>query len=131
MAGLPDAVKALFDEPVFVSLATVNADGSPQSTVHWVARDGDDLLLSTVRGRRHADNVERDPRVSVMAFDPGDPYRYVEVRATAHVTTEGGRALIDDLMEKYRGRRPYQGDGPDAVRLVVRVPPEHVVLRGY
>jgi PPOX class probable F420-dependent enzyme len=130
MTALPDTVKAWLDGQAFVSLATVNADGSPQSTVHWVARDGDDLLLSTVRGRRHADNLERDPRVSVLLIAPENPYAYLEVRATARVTEEGGRELIDDLMEKYHGRRPYPWDGPDAVRLVIRVPPEHVVAHG-
>ena len=129
MGTLPDRAKEWLDAKAFVSLATINADGSPQSTVHWVARDGDDILLSTVRGRRHADNVERDPRVSVLLIAP-DPYKYLEVRAVAHVTEEGGRELIDDLMEKYHGRRPYPWDGPDAVRLVIRVPPDHVVVRG-
>ena len=126
---LPDTARAWLDAPVFVALATVNADGSPQSTVHWVARDGDDVLLSTVRGRRHASNVERDPRVSVLLVNPDDPYEYLEVRGTATVTPDGGRELIDDLNEKYRGVRPYPHDGPDAVRLVVRVPPDPVVLR--
>lgn len=129
MGSLPDAAKRWLDDKAFVSLATVNRDGSPQSTVHWVARDGDDILLSTVRGRRHANNVERDPRVSVLLIAP-DPYKYLEVRARAIVTEEGGRELIDDLMEKYRGRRPYPWDRPDAVRLVIRVPPDHVVARG-
>lgn len=130
MAELTDRARALLDDPrTFAVLGTANRDGSPQTTVHWVARDGDDILISTVRGRRHANNVERDPRVSVLAYDADDPYRYLEVRATAVVTEEGGRELIDDLMEKYRGRRPYDADPPEAVRLVVRVPPEHVVLR--
>lgn len=126
---LPEKAREWLDRPVFVSLATVNRDGSPQSTVHWVARDGDDVLLSTVRGRRHAGNVERDPRVSVLLVGPDNPYEYLEVRGTATVTEEGGRELIDALHEKYHGRRPYPHDGPDAVRLVVRVPPDHVVLR--
>lgn len=129
MGSLSDEAKRWIDDKAFVSLATINADGSPQSTVHWVARDGDDLLLSTVRGRRHANNVERDPRVSVLLIAP-DPYKYLEVRGTATVTEEGGRELIDDLMEKYHGRRPYEWDTPDAVRLVIRVPPDHVVDRG-
>ena len=130
MGTLSDEAKGWIDGKAYVSLATVNADGSPQSTVHWIARDGDDLLLSTVRGRKHANNVERDPRVSVLLIAPDDPYKYLEVRGTATVTEEGGRELIDDLAEKYRGRRPYVGDGPDAVRLVIRVPPDHVVDRG-
>jgi PPOX class probable F420-dependent enzyme len=130
MTVLPESAKKWLDERTFVVLATVSRDGSPHSTVHWVARDGDDLLLSTVRGRLQARNVERDPRVSVLAVHPDNPYAYLEVRATATVTTEGGRELIDDLMEKYHGRRPYEWDGPDAVRLVIRVPPEHVVAHG-
>ncbi|MFJ5730870.1 pyridoxamine 5'-phosphate oxidase family protein [Streptomyces paradoxus] len=43
-------------------LATVNPDGSPQTSVVWVARDGDDLLLSSAAGRRKVTNVERDAR---------------------------------------------------------------------
>jgi PPOX class probable F420-dependent enzyme len=125
MATLPDDAKAWLDGPVFATLATVNADGSPQTTVHWIARDGDDVLMSTVKGRRHHRNLERDPRVSILVIDPEDPYRYVEVRGTASLTEEGGRELIDQLSRKYRGT-DYQWDKPDAVRVVIRVPPEHV-----
>ncbi len=130
MTSLPDVAKAWLDSAAFPTLATVNADGSPQSTIHWVTRDGDDILMSTVRGRRHANNVERDPRVSVMVLAPDNPYAYLEVRATAVVTEEGGRELIDALCAKYRGFAPYPWDAPGAVRLVIRIPPEHVVLHG-
>lgn len=130
MTGIPDKAKQWIDDPTFVTLATVNRDGSPHTSIHWIARDGDDLLLSTVRGRKHANNLERDPRVSVMVLNPGNPYSYLEVRATSVVTEEGGRALIDALCQKYRAFTPYPWDKPDTVRLVVRVPPEHVVYHG-
>ena len=130
MAQLPDHAKEWLDGTTFAVLATVNADGSPQSTVHWIARDGDDVLMSTVRGRKHARNLELDPRVSIVVIDPENPYRYVEVRGTARLTEEGGRELIDDLSEKYGGIRPYPGDTPDAVRVVIRVPAEHVAGMG-
>ena len=130
MTALPDKARAWLDGQAFVTLATVNADGSPQSTVHWVARDGDDILLSTVKGRRHARNLERDPRVSVLLIAPDNPYAYLEVRGAATLTEEGGRELIDDLAEKYRGVRPYPWDKPENVRVVIRVPSEHVVFHG-
>ena len=130
MAALPQKARDWLDQPVFVTLATINRDGSPHSAVHWVTRDGDDILLSSVRGRKHSDNVERDPRVSVLAIAPDNGYAYLEVRARASITTEGGRELIDMLCEKYRGITPYPWDKPDAVRTVIRVPPEHVVLHG-
>jgi PPOX class probable F420-dependent enzyme len=130
MPSIPDTAKAWLDGQAYVVVASLNADGSPHTAVHWVTRDGDDILLSTVRGRKHADNIERDPRLSVMCVSPDDPYSYLEVRGTATVTDEGGRELIDDLCEKYRGERPYPWDKPDAVRIVVRVPPDHVVFHG-
>lgn len=130
METLPDKVKALLDGPNFAAFGTVNPDGSPQLTAHWVARDGEDILLSTVVGRKKERNLRANPKVSVMMIDPENPYAYFEVRGTATITEEGGRDLIDDLSEKYRGTRPYAWDAPDAVRVVVRVPPERVVTMG-
>lgn len=130
MTSLPERAKTLIDAPNFATFGTVNPDGSPQLTVHWIARDGDDILLSTVRGRKKERNLRVNTRVSVSMFDPDDPYAYFEVRGTATVTEEGGRELIDALHEKYRGTRPYPWDKPGAVRVVVRVPPEHVATMG-
>lgn len=56
----------LDDNPVFATLATIQPDGSPQLSVVWIKRDGDDLLFSTVVGRRKERNLSRDPRVTVM-----------------------------------------------------------------
>ena len=126
---LPDDAKALLDSKVYVTLATVNEDGSPQLTVHWVTRDGDDILLSTIRGRRKERNLRRDPRVSVLAINPDDPENYLEARGSVTVTEEGGVDLINELNEKYRGVRPYPLLAQQAQRVVVRLKPEHVVWR--
>src|SRR5262245_20006772 len=42
-ASLNDAVRRLLDEPNPAVLGTVNPDGSPQTSVVWVGRDGSDL----------------------------------------------------------------------------------------
>ena len=128
--SLPAAAKRWLDGREFATLATIEPEGHPQLSVMWVARDGDELLFSTVRGRRKHRNLERDPRASAVVCPRDDPYSYVEVRGTVTVTTEGGRELIDALSEKYEGKRPYTGDGPDAVRVVVRLTPQHIVFRG-
>jgi PPOX class probable F420-dependent enzyme len=128
-AELPDRVRRLLDGQAFVMLATINPDGSPQVSPVWAKRDGDDVLLSTVRGRHKTSNMERDPRVSVVVTDPADPYFYREIRGEAELTEKGGRELIDDLSMKYLGKM-YEGDGPDAVRVVVRLTPRRVVGMG-
>ncbi len=127
-ASLSDGAKALFDLPVYVTMATINPDGQPQLSVVWASRDGDDVLISTVQGRRKHLNLLRDPRLTVLAMYPDDPYRYVEVRGTASMTTEGGRELIDEHARKYRQVDRYAADdGTDNVRVVVRLTPTKVV----
>lgn len=122
---LPDKAKSLADNPTYVTLATIRPDGAPRLTVLWVARDGDDLLLSTVVGRAKERDLRRDPRVGVMFLDQADPYGYVEVRGTATLTEEGGRELIDRLALKYTGDT-YKWDPPEAVRVVIRITPQRI-----
>ncbi|MGI5339417.1 PPOX class F420-dependent oxidoreductase [Streptomyces sp. CA-181903] len=125
-----DLKQYLDDNPAFVTVATVQPDGSPQLSVTWVKRDGDDLLISTTVGRRKEKNLRRDPRITVMVNPPNAPYTYAEIRGTAELTTEGGQELIDELSRKYTGKA-YADFNPDAKndgrRVVVRVVPRKVV----
>lgn len=89
--ALPDGARSLLDRPEYATVATIEPDGQPQLTVVWVKPDGNDVLFSTVRDRRKARNLERDPRASVLVFARDDPYSYLEVRGTATMTEEGGR----------------------------------------
>ena len=129
---LSDSLKQVLDTPVFVSIATIQPDGSPQVSPVWVKRDGDELLISTTLGRRKTLNLERDPRVTVMVQPADAPYTYAEIRGTASVTTEGGPELIDELARKYVGKN-YAEFNPhweqDADRVVVRVSPRKVAGR--
>ena len=123
---LTQNLKDWIDAKAFAQLATVEPDGQPQLSTMWIAYEGDDLLMSTVVGRRKEQNMRRDPRVTVLVNDPASLYRYVEVRGTVTMTEEGGRALIDRLSEIYRGVTPYKGDREGVVRVVVRISPERV-----
>ncbi len=129
-APIPEEARAWFDGPEFATLATLMPDGRPQLSVVWAELDGDDVVVSTVRGRRKHLNIVRDPRVGILVFPAEEPERYVEIRGTATLTEEGGRELIDRLNHAYRGTGRYTGDdGTDNVRVVVRVTPEKVVYR--
>jgi PPOX class probable F420-dependent enzyme len=131
-AALSEELRRVLDGPVFVTIATLQPDGSPQLSVVWVKRDGDDLLISTTVGRRKEANLRRDPRTTVLVNPADAPYTYAEIRGTATITTDGGDELINELSRKYTGK-DYKDFNPaagqDAQRVVVRVTPRKVVGR--
>jgi PPOX class probable F420-dependent enzyme len=120
--GIPlsPATLGLLDGRNYAVLATVNADGSPQTSVVWVGRDGADVLLSTVQGRVKQRNMLRDPRVSLTVIDSADPENYVELRGRVSMTPDPGRQLNIRLSWKYAGRDP-DADRPGAARVTVRL----------
>jgi PPOX class probable F420-dependent enzyme len=126
--SLSEATLHLVDGRNYAVLATVNPDGSPQTSVVWVGRDGDDLLMSTVQGRVKDRNMQRDPRVSVTVIDSSDGENYVELRGRASMTPDIGRRVDTELSWKYDGQDPRQ-DRPDMVRVVVRIAVDKVTGR--
>ena len=117
---LNDEIRRLLDERHFAVLATINPDGSPQTSAMWVSRDGDDVLFSTVAGRRKHRNLEREPRASVTVLDSDDPYNYVELRGRVTIEEDVDRAFDTALSWHYDGHDP-DPDPPGAVRLILRM----------
>ncbi|WP_090932042.1 PPOX class F420-dependent oxidoreductase [Nonomuraea jiangxiensis] len=129
-AILSDSARKILNAPNIGVLATLNPDGSPQTSVVWVGIDGDDVVISSQAGRRKVLNLERDPRASLSVFDLSDPEQYVEVRGVATVTEDAGRRLAVLLAEKYDGEgagEEYLRLPPSAVRVVIRISPQRVV----
>lgn len=128
MTSLSDTAKALLDAPEFATVATIDPDGQPQLSVVWVGRDGDDILFSTLRGRRKTSNLERDPRATVLVYPKDSPYTYLEVRGTATMADDPEAAYIDEMNAKYMGTERFTG--PREGRIVVRISPRTVVWHG-
>jgi PPOX class probable F420-dependent enzyme len=120
---------ALVDGKNYAVLATINPDGSPQTSVIWVGRDDDGVLFTTVAGRVKHRNMTRDPRVSITVIDSADPENYVELRGHVEsITPDAGRQMDTQLSWKYDGQDPAP-DRPGAVRIVVRIAVEKVTGR--
>lgn len=117
---LSAATLRLLDGRNYAVLATVNPDGSPQTSAMWVGRDGNDVLFSTVEGRVKHRNMRRDPRVSVTVIDSANPDNYVELRGRVSMAPDAGRRFDTQLSWKYDGKDPGE-DRPGAVRVVVRM----------
>ncbi|WP_410631058.1 TIGR03618 family F420-dependent PPOX class oxidoreductase [Amycolatopsis sp. cmx-4-83] len=122
---LDDKTRAFVDGKNFPVVATVNADGSPHSSIVLIKRDVDDsLLFVTHAGRRTERNITRDPRVNLSVFDLANPITSIEIRGTAKVLEGGGKELADELTLKYLDE---VHDVDDVSRVVVRVVPHQVI----
>lgn len=89
---LPDDVRAVLDQPLPGDLATINADGSPQLSIVWYVRRGDEVVINTTAQRVKARNLARDPRVALLV---GTSDRYVRLDGVARVVATGAAALAD------------------------------------
>jgi PPOX class probable F420-dependent enzyme len=123
---LPEIARELFDRPNHVAIATIEPSGRPQTSLVWAKTDGDDVLFSTIKGRRKYANLTRDPRISALVYDGSDPYTYAEVRGIATITDDPEAELINELALKYNGQ-PF-GYRPGEQRVIVRIVPDKVVL---
>jgi PPOX class probable F420-dependent enzyme len=128
---LSSAARDLIARPVLASLATLNADGSPQITPLWVDRDGDDVLFNTAQGRVKARNLERDARVAVTVVDPENQYNVVAFTGTVTgITTDGADEHIDSLAKKYLGVDSYPMRREGEVRIKVTVRTDRIAMQG-
>jgi PPOX class probable F420-dependent enzyme len=102
----PDLVAAI-DRGVLGHLVTLNPDGSPQVTVIWLGRDGDDLLVAHLGDGKKMRNLDRDPRCTVSfevegVSGPG-LRNYAVLHGTAAITEGGAPALLQELAVRFMG----------------------------
>src|SRR5512143_3285893 len=95
---IPASHRDLVECPPVAALTTVGRDGYPQTSVVWCDFDGECVRVSTMRGFAKERNMRRDRRVTLLCYDPGQPLRYLEVRATVvGMTEEGAGRHLDAL----------------------------------
>jgi PPOX class probable F420-dependent enzyme len=104
-AAIPPSHLDLVECPRVAALTTLMPDGSPQTSVVWCDFDGSHVRVNTMEGFRKERNMRRDPRVTLLCYDPRQPLRYLEVRGTVEqMTHEGALEHLDALASKYVGR---------------------------
>ncbi len=132
-APIPPSHADLLQRPVYVVLTTLMPDGQPQSSVVWCDYDGQYVRVNSARGRQKDKNMRADPRVTVLALDPQDPFRWLEVRGVvAAITAEGAVEHIHALSRKYTGQPYYGGFAPaerqqQETRVLYAIQPVRVV----
>jgi PPOX class probable F420-dependent enzyme len=128
MAELSEKARKLFEDPNYLFVATVNADGSPQVTPVWTALRNGHISFNTAVGRVKERNLRRDPRVGLSITARDNPWEKADIRGRVVDFIEGEDAdnQIDDLAEKYIGQRPYPWRNPAEKRVIVVIEPQRV-----
>jgi len=128
----PEQTAFLRENPYYGVVSTVRRDGSPHASIVWVDIDDDGKpgWNSNLDGAK-AKHIAREPRVTLIVFDPADPYHWVKVEGTAELVEEGADAQIDKLAKKYLGADTYPWRDPARSRVRIAITPGRVESAGF
>ncbi len=118
--------RELLEGPNYAVISTHNADGSIHNTIIWIGTENGGVAVNSAIGRLWPTNLERDPRVTVLVYEAGNPYHYVEIRGTASANQDGADEHINALTKKYIGQDEYPYRQPGEQRIKFVIEPEHV-----
>ncbi|WP_103355165.1 TIGR03618 family F420-dependent PPOX class oxidoreductase [Amycolatopsis sp. CA-128772] len=137
---LPESCHRLFERPFNAVLTTVNPDGSPQTSMVWASREGDEIVMGMEGHRPKVRNIRNDPRVTVLIEDhDGHDARglpqYLLVRGTARVEgpdiAQEFTALMDRQARRYLEAERYElGNQGSPTAVIVRVTADRVTGNG-
>jgi len=99
---IPKSHQDLIEGAYPTCLTTVMPDGQPQTTPVWCNREGDYVLINTMRGFRKERNMSANPKVTLLAYDPKNPFHNIEIRGrVVEMTTENALKHLDELTQLY------------------------------
>ncbi|MEU4314871.1 PPOX class F420-dependent oxidoreductase [Nocardia sp. NPDC024068] len=119
------SARELLDGRNFATVATIQPDGAPHTSVVWIERDGDTVQFSSTTGRRKVRNLDRDNRIGITVIDASNPYRSIDIQGTAELIEDPDKSLPRRLSQKYLGQEP-SAEPEDLRRFIVRVTPSKV-----
>lgn len=96
---LSDPIRAFLERPLFLSLATLDADGAPRQALIWYRLEPDGRILVNSRvGRRWPANLVRDGRVALAIADPDDGYSWVGISGHVDAVVDDEAEALDDIV---------------------------------
>ncbi len=125
------AARAFLEGKEVVTLATIQPDGSPLAMAMWLLPEPDSIVMISVDGLGKVRNLQRDPRVCVLAEagTRGDA-RGVAAQGRAMFLPEGEerRRLVERFLKRYDPdlAQYWGGYSMPANRVMFRVVPRRI-----
>lgn len=114
---LPSAVRALLDQPCPAIVVTSSESGTPQATVVWIERRGDDVAFFSGRDSVKVRNLSQRPQATVLVLDPEQEFEpgarcYVTISGPATITELTDTSFPDRLAQRYMQAStfPHRGE---------------------
>jgi PPOX class probable F420-dependent enzyme len=93
----------LLELPLVAVLATYRRDGTVLLSPVWHEwRDNGFNVVTGGHGVK-AEHLRRDPRASIVVYDDGPPYRGLELRGMAHLSSLEDRRVVHRIATRYLG----------------------------
>ncbi|MEA3217887.1 MAG: hypothetical protein QOJ19_4043 [Acidimicrobiia bacterium] len=110
------------------ALSTISPSGAIQTTAVWYLFDEGRLQVSVQAARKKYRNLLARPQVTFFVIDPASPYRYLEIRGTAHLAEDPGYEVRDRIFDRY-GLDPARIDAAGTGRIAITIAPNTINIR--
>jgi PPOX class probable F420-dependent enzyme len=126
-----DRIQRYLGTKEVVVLATLGADGAPHGMAMWFLHTPDAILMLTVADLQKVRDLQRDPRVAMVAESvvDGSP-RGVSVRGRAEILADSPerRAFVEAFLSRYHPRleRLWGARAMPSNRIMFKIAPSHV-----
>lgn len=131
---IPESHRYLLEGSVDMVLTTISKKDNPHSSMIWSSFDGENILLNTGVGYQKERNMRRNQNVSVFAYDPKTPEKWISVSGTVELISEGALEHLNLLCYKYTGKRDFYRDlMPELTgekRVIVKISPRRISIGG-
>jgi PPOX class probable F420-dependent enzyme len=120
----PEDLGDLLELPRVAVLATYRRDGTVLLSPVWHEWRDNGFNVVTGSTDVKAGHLRRDPRASIVVYEDDTPYRGIELRAEARLSTPGDRTIVRRIATRYlgseAGEQYAEGEGDD---LLIRLEP--------
>lgn len=136
MIQIPQTHRDLIEGPYDVCISIIKQDGQPYSTPAWCLLEDETLLVLLAPGLKPESHIQRNTPVSLLAYDPANPLRNIEIRG--HVTeleSDCPSEQLEQLTRLYSGESAVELLGTQTEQsmwpsLCLRITPDRIRVEG-
>ncbi len=100
--SVPESHRDLLESPLTATLTTIDGRGRPQSTaVGYLIDENGELKGTVTTDRQKYKNLRGNPNCSLFIIDPANPYRTLEIRASAVLVADPTKEMVKKSARAY------------------------------